>query len=1344
MEIQKNVFQTLNTDTDVSKIKNTQMLYNENFRVLTKDNQNWILTNIKGNILAGLLSPNFKPLCIETRSGIAYIISAEIKNRAFTGVGEIGTYPSPDYLSKTGVFVKKYSPLKNYTGDNLNNVIGNMRSALFKFSGKKAFSMVLQDDYDGTVNIIFTDGENPMRIINSRFTVKDSFQYEIIERNGVKDTNLYGAKDFDTTINLISTTKKIIKVSFLGVLMGGRLKSGNYRYYFAMETEDGNQTNVAGESSLVSVFHGTNPGNTQGGISASETEKMVGFQIDNIDESYPYVRCYFIFANGEDEPVEEAFMIDRKFQAINGQVEIFHLGSEQLISIDSSILNLDSQPVDTVGTITEASDYILAGDIKEKAIDYNQMIAFAKRITVSPTSKRIHTYGKTNNGSDLSISNDQTSIAGGTDGFINGYANPANIYHKMPYSSGESYPFGVRFFLEGSNVTPTFPVMGLDMVNGSSPYSNESGIIALAKILDDLHQGFRESDGANVKGMLRFPNREVVFDGNTLLVNGVKFKIPAVPESLKKITIGIQFMRAESNKDRITQGVFINTMPIPADDYIGTERGQKTGWKFYDYPPGFTEDSSKWIPTYNYNLESYATYEDYAGGARKEEVDGDGILPIHFSLNNNNINRETKFAFISPELQAVASKFIGRLNNREISVNKKGNIISFLDCPTKSYDNQKTYSLIRQTGQVTQVKNMKAKSSWVIGGNKGKNNDHFCAGGLFQGKLSETSYVEFNLKFNDYLGLTLTNSTEILGSPSQSNRLGVASFMLNGSSQNESVFADIYPSSGQRTTADLKRVYSNLLGLSYYPISPRYYWDNSQKDADPEIALNLLLNSDNEIELFGGDTFVGPNYRRLYYNGWGTFGQENFKDKEGKSNIGTSMMYFAESKVNNALRAEAQFNVSEPMMRTFYPFESAKKTFSEGDKYGTGNPWRTYRLLETSEYNHGHRILDYGRFSIAFPVNSPFIASRRKSRIMHSGKFTANSFNNEWRKWEGLNFVDYDSSRGRIVRIGTLSDQVVIVQERGISVIKLEERIVAGNDLSGPVYFESVGVLPPKASSLSSLGSSWPESVIFTQIAAYGFDGKSQYIWKYDLNQVVPISKMVIQSYLSKKLLILNQSYFPFSEYNVIASHDNNNEEIYFSFKQVIQNSDLQSFAVVYSELIQDFTRFTKKTYFKHFNKSNAIHTITKEGEIYEHESDDVPRGLIYEQQQPFIISFVVNSKLDLEKIFTLIDINSNHVFPDKITFRVPGAKSEETIIHKGKIYDINAKFIYNKVAISIPKVKEVTNNDATEYRNSVLSNYDSIIFEKSRLRGQLMVVDIEYSNNKNIAIKDINTYFNY
>lgn len=1341
MELSKNVFQSLSMDIGAANVKNVQMINNENFRVFTRENSNWVLNNIKGNEIVSGLTAGFLPMCVEAYMGIAYIISAEFTNGVPTGRGEVGTFPSPDYNNSDNLEMV-YRPLQNLI--NSEGQIGPMRSDAFAFSCEKAFSMAVEEDYDGTANVIWTDGVNPMRIINSRFTVRDGFTYEIIDRTGTKDTNVYELKDFDTIINLITQSSRIINVDFNGLLFGGRLLGGNYRYFFRLETEDGNMTNVVGESGLVSVFMGDSPANTRGGNSDLETDKMSSFIIANIDQSYRYLRVLFVHSSGREEPVERAYMIDQRYPVLNGTVSFVHIGSEQNLPIDISVLNIDSQPVDTVGTLTKADGYILAGDITDKVIDYKPVINFARSIQLNPIMAKLHTYGKTDNGSDLGLKNDQSSLMGGTDGYNNGFANPMNIYHRTGYGSGESYAFGVRFILPGGDATQTFPVMGKDMKNGTSPYPSGLSLDSLIVQLERDHQGFRESDGANTKGILRFPNKDFSFSEGFLEVNGVRFVVPEIPQQVKDVTIGIQFMRAERNPDRITQGVFFNTMPIPVDDYISKgERGgdAEDGWQLWDYGPGYSESTSKWIPVYNYRLESPAAWEDYARGGRSDEIRDTGIMAVRFNLRNRFLNREKMFAFVSPEIQALASKIISKINNREVTVTKRSKVVSKQDCTTNGYRENQTYSLLRNTSLVSETGDFKARSSWVVGGEYGKNSEHFAGGAFFQARSGEETYAEFNVRYNDYVGLKFTEGIQLLGVPAGvTGQLACQHEPETGQTREHSILADIYPASGQRTTADMKRIYSNINALSYFPISKRMYWDNTSEESIPEISLEDNLGLNREIDLFGGDTFVQPHYRRLYINGWGTYGMDNFMEREGKANVGESMMYFAESTVNTAIRGEHTFDVSEYRTRSFYPFEALKKNFEIGDVHGNGNPWREYRLFESLDYNQGHRQSLFGRFSIAFPVDSPYIATRRRARIMHSAKFTANSFNNEHRRWEGLNFVDYDPSRGKIVRLGMLGDRVIIIQSGGTSYIRLEERIAAGDSSGGPVFFESSGVLPPRASRISSMGSSWPESVIFTEMGVYGFDHSSQYIWKYDYSTFVPVSRLSIDSHLHKYLKDLrNESYSPLSSFNVLATRDSNNEEINFSF--ILPEN---SFTVSYSEIIQEFTYFPQFVPAKGFNRGRKYYTMKGAGRIYEHDSDNVPRGEFYGQQTKFRVSFVINDQVDLNKVFLLMDIMSNRVFPDKITFRVPGAKTEEIIVHQGPIYEVNAKFLENKVAISIPKIQEVTDNDATEYGLASESNNISLADVDSRIRGQLMVVDLEYSETKNLQIKSVMTYFNY
>ena len=48
-----------------------------------------------------------------------------------------------------------------------------------------------QYSYDGSVNLIINDGINVPRLINSRFSATGRNTYEIVDRKGNNDTNIY-------------------------------------------------------------------------------------------------------------------------------------------------------------------------------------------------------------------------------------------------------------------------------------------------------------------------------------------------------------------------------------------------------------------------------------------------------------------------------------------------------------------------------------------------------------------------------------------------------------------------------------------------------------------------------------------------------------------------------------------------------------------------------------------------------------------------------------------------------------------------------------------------------------------------------------------------------------------------------------------------------------------------------------------------------------------------------------------------------------------------------------------------------------------------------------------------
>ena len=66
----------------------------------------------------------------------------------------------------------------------------------------------------------------------SRFSTLENNTYEIVDRNGNNDTNIYDDSQFDIDTSLYKRVTTIANLKFYGLSDGGNLKVGNYVFYF--------------------------------------------------------------------------------------------------------------------------------------------------------------------------------------------------------------------------------------------------------------------------------------------------------------------------------------------------------------------------------------------------------------------------------------------------------------------------------------------------------------------------------------------------------------------------------------------------------------------------------------------------------------------------------------------------------------------------------------------------------------------------------------------------------------------------------------------------------------------------------------------------------------------------------------------------------------------------------------------------------------------------------------------------------------------------------------------------------------------------------------------------------
>ena len=340
--------------------------------------------------------------------------------------------------TETDPYLRESGELVDFITDELN------------FSLEHPVHIIPQHSYDGSVNLIINDGINIPRLINSRFSATGRNTYEIVDRKGNNDTNIYDQGDqFDIDTSLYKRVVKIPKIEFRGVHSGGNLKVGNYHFYFRLSDADGNETDFVGESSLVSIFIGFNDYYAvQTGQKNENSFKQVSFQMTNIDSSYDYVYVYYSRSTAEaGENFQTQYVkIDKKFLVNNAEIcNIIITGFEDTIELSSSDINLSYNTVDSVVTSATCQNMLFLANVHKPDIPYNELADLSLRFL--PYLKQETYTVDIDQDYNVSTSN-------------KGYLDPLFIYNKTGYWGKEIYRFGIVYILPNGELSPVFNIRG--------------------------------------------------------------------------------------------------------------------------------------------------------------------------------------------------------------------------------------------------------------------------------------------------------------------------------------------------------------------------------------------------------------------------------------------------------------------------------------------------------------------------------------------------------------------------------------------------------------------------------------------------------------------------------------------------------------------------------------------------------------------------------------------------------------------------------------------------------------------------------------------------------------------
>ena len=470
-----------------------------------------------------------------------------------------GTSNQPKWIDKRGREIPS-SDIK--TGGNLWAKAGSLidlDTDQLNFDLNHPVEIEVQPSYDGSVNLILNDNKNIPRLINSRFSVREKDTYEIVDRIGENDTNIYNSKTFDKDTSLYFQYEYNPTITYVGFVKGS-LPVGQYCFYFTYCDADDNESDFIAESGLVPVFIGndSDPRSMDGGIKNQSANKGIQLRLNNIDKSYNYLKIYYVrfFADYQQNRVYECKKIYKRIPINSNTLYIQVNGQEDTEDLDANILNISRFNPKNILTQAQCKNMLFFGNIVKNTDNYKELTDLALRIV--PELNVVDNFDKLNE-QYISESGDFA------------YYNSLNIYNKTGYFNQEYYRFGVVFIYQNGTLSNVYNTLGgvlenpedQDKLSLTGKLYNINGAILTRNYIKVDDYGWVKQDDSNnytlkglnvnARGVCQF-NYTKSYDDGTIF--SVKFKVPGEVSKYLREDLGIRglfFVRQKCTPNILAQ-----------------------------------------------------------------------------------------------------------------------------------------------------------------------------------------------------------------------------------------------------------------------------------------------------------------------------------------------------------------------------------------------------------------------------------------------------------------------------------------------------------------------------------------------------------------------------------------------------------------------------------------------------------------------------------------------------------------------------------------------------------------------------------------------------------------------
>lgn len=1050
-----------------------------------------------------------------------------------------------------GNIVYEYNPLRNYrlSSDTVINgelveagSIVDLDTDGFNFSLNNPLEIDAQSSYDGSVNLIFNDNRNIPRLVNSRFSVLQNNTYEVVDRIGNNDTNLYDSEQFDLDTSLYKRVNTIPTITFNSILPSGNLKVGNYVIYIKYADADGNETDFVGESGIISCFIGgdRDPFSIDGGFRDQLASKSISLTVSDIDSSYDYIKVYYTRSTSDVDSnrVVTAHEIDRKFPVRNNSCNVIITGSEETKDIPVSDINIQYSIIDKAKSQTVCQNMLFLGNSCKPDMMYKDLSDISLRLLpylIESDSERF--IGKTSY--DYSDLSDQS--------YSHEYYNTLNIYNKVGYWNEEIYRFGVVYIMKDGSLSPVYNIRGK---NGIPKF-------------EELQSAYLQSD------LWKYENNEKVrnyipIDESTFDVSGTSYlenakgvlRINTDSDSRKVYGIGIAIPTEVSEYlNTLVQGLFI----------VRQKRIPTILAQAYVMP----RDLEAEVPLINYGGSYIA--ERFLDNDRKLN---ESYLPRLYTISDMaRVNRSAKVA-ICPEYDVRQSYFNHLFTGTEYVV-RKADIQPSMTTLSRDIYNDRHYYVDNYYGrreeQFSRAKIIGVGDNVPIAAVEDYN---------FRGRAGEAEegfrfrYIESKNKEKEATNLIRGAYSPYLGIIGDQVTIGsIINIYIPGYSE------------VQMSTYFNTRYEDNS---PYYSVSSRLSLAN----------IDSLLS----LQKAGGDlyTYTVPCYRGdCYICNFTHRLNRNFQDPSAPTNDEVvdentwKDNYDTENTENNAkinrgdvnaiqlgswitFKVCSSYNLSIRSLDPSYPTEEGLTGLKRGFyPLQELSPAGATKIPESSVINGGYSSTTSEKQAFTLP-DVPYIKNRFDTRIMYSDISVGDAFKNGFRVFQMTHYRDYPRTYGGIMKMIELFGNILCIFEHGIALIPVNERAVAGEGSGGNVFINTSNVLPENPKMLSdTYGTQWPESVVQTPYFVYGVDTVGKKIWRTNGDQFEIISDFKIQEFLNENITLSEREMTPIIGVRNVKGHYNAfKQDVMFTFYDDLYGFEEKVWNICYNEVMQKFITF--------------------------------------------------------------------------------------------------------------------------------------------------------------------------